>query len=103
VFPNPQRLLLPGMFVRGEVAQGIQSRGILIPQRAVSRDERGRPTVLVVGKDNMSERRIIEADRTVGDNWLVTKGLKPGEKVIVEAGPLVQPGMPVKPEPWKAS
>ena len=102
VFPNPQRLLLPGMFVRGEVSQGIQARGILVPQRAVSRDERGRPTVLVVGKNNMSELRIIEADRTVGDNWLVTKGLKAGEKVIVEGGPLLQPGMPVKPEPWRA-
>jgi membrane fusion protein (multidrug efflux system) len=102
VFPNPQHLLLPGMFVRGELTQGVQSRGILIPQRAVSRDERGRPTVLVVGKGNMSELRIIEADRTVGDNWLVTRGLKPGEKVIVEGGPLMRPGMPVKPQPWHA-
>jgi membrane fusion protein (multidrug efflux system) len=102
VFPNPQRLLLPGMFVRGEVSQGIQARGILVPQRAVSRDERGRPTVLVVGKGNMAELRIVEADRTVGDNWLVTKGLRAGEKVIVEGGPLLQPGMPVKPEPWRA-
>lgn len=102
LFPNPQRLLLPGMFVRGEVSQGIQARGILVPQRAVSRDERGRPTVLVVGKGNMSELRIIEADRTIGENWLVTKGLKAGEKVIVEGGPLLQPGMPVKPELWRA-
>ena len=68
--------------------QGVQARGILVPQRAVSRDERGRPTVLVVGAKGMAELRVIQADRTVGDNWLVTGGLKPGEKVIVDAGPL---------------
>jgi membrane fusion protein, multidrug efflux system len=98
VFPNPQHLLLPGMFVRGQLSQGVQARGILIPQRAVSRDERGRPTVLVVGKNNMAELRVIEADRTSGDNWVVTGGLKPGEKVIVDAGPLLRPGVPVKPQ-----
>jgi membrane fusion protein (multidrug efflux system) len=98
VFPNPQHLLLPGMFVRGELSQGVQSRGVLVPQRAVSRDERGRPTVLVVNPKGMSELRVIQADRTVGDNWLVTGGLKPGEKVIVDAGPLVRPGIPVKPQ-----
>jgi membrane fusion protein (multidrug efflux system) len=102
VFPNPQHLLLPGMYVRGELTQGVQSRGILIPQRAVSRDERGRPTVLVVGKGNKSELRIVGADRTVGDNWLVTRGLKPGDTVIVEGGPLLRPGIPVKPQPWHA-
>jgi membrane fusion protein (multidrug efflux system) len=98
VFPNPQHLLLPGMFVRGELSQGIQARGILIPQRAVSRDDRGRPTVLVVGKNDMAEVRVIQADRTSGDNWVVTAGLKPGDKVIVDAGPLLRPGVPVKPQ-----
>ena len=98
VFPNPQHLLLPGMFVRGRVTQGVQSNGILVPQRAVGRDERGRPTVLVVGKNNMSELRVLQADRAVGDSWLVTAGLKRGDKVIVDAGPLVRPGIPVKPQ-----
>jgi membrane fusion protein, multidrug efflux system len=98
IFPNPQHILLPGMFVRGEISQGVQPRGILIPQRAVSRDERGRPTVLVVNAKGMSELRVIQADRTVGDDWLVTGGLKVGEKVIVDAGPLVRPGIPVKPQ-----
>jgi membrane fusion protein (multidrug efflux system) len=102
VFPNPQHLLLPGMFVRGQLSQGIQSRGILVPQRAVSRNERGQPTVLVVGKNNMAELRVIQADRSVGDSWLVTGGLKPGEQVIVEAGPLLRPGVPVKPQPFRA-
>ncbi len=98
VFPNPQHILLPGMFVRGQISQGVQSRGILVPQRAVSRDERGRPTVLVVGAKGLSELRVVQADRTVGDDWLVTGGLKAGDKVIVDAGPLVRPGIPVKPE-----
>jgi membrane fusion protein (multidrug efflux system) len=98
VFPNPQHLLLPGMFVRGQLSQGVQSRGILVPQRAVSRDERGRPTVIVVGKNNMAELRVIQADRTVGDNWFVAGGLKPGDKVIVDAGPMLRPGVPVKPQ-----
>lgn len=103
VFPNPQRLLLPGMFVRARLTQGIQSRGMLVPQAAVSRDPRGRPTVLVVGPGSKAMVRIIEADQAVGDNWLVTSGLKPGEKVIVEAGPLLQPGAPVTPQPWHPS
>ena len=103
VFPNPQRLLLPGMFVRARLTQGIQSRGMLVPQAAVSRDPRGRPTVLVVGPGNKATVRIITADQSVGDNWLVTAGLKPGEKVIVEAGPLLQPGAPVTPQPWHPS
>ena len=97
VFPNPQHLLLPGMYVRGQVTQGVQSRGILVPQRAVSRDERGRPTVIVAGKNNLAELRVIQADRTAGTNWIVTGGLKPGDKVIVDAGPLLRPGVPVKP------
>ena len=103
VFPNPQHLLLPGMFVRAKLAQGIQSRGMLVPQAAVSRDPRGRPTALVVGPGNKATLRIITADQAVGDNWLVTAGLKPGEKVIVEAGPLLQPGAPVTPQPWHPS
>lgn len=102
LFPNPQHLLLPGMFVRGRLSQGVQARAILVPQRAVSRDERGHPTVLVVGKNNLSELRVIQADRTIGDDWLVTGGLAPGETVIVEGGPLLRPGIPVKPQPWHA-
>ena len=103
VFPNPQHLLLPGMFVRGQLSQGIQARGMLVPQRAVSRDERGRPTVLVVGKNNMSELRVIQADRTSGDNWIVTGGLKAGDRVITDAGPLVRPGIPVKPQLFRGN
>jgi membrane fusion protein (multidrug efflux system) len=99
-FPNPQHLLLPGMFVRAQLAQGIQSRGMLVPQAAVNRDPRGRPTVLVVGPGSKAAVRVIQADQPVANNWLVTAGLKPGDKVIVDAGPLLQPGMPVTPQPW---
>jgi membrane fusion protein (multidrug efflux system) len=100
VFANPQHLLLPGMFVRARLAQGTQTRGMLVPEAAVTRDPRGRPTVLVVGPGNKATVRIIQTGQSVGNNWLVTAGLKPGEKVIVEAGPLLQPGAPVTPQPW---
>ena len=99
VFPNPQHLLLPGMFVRGQLSQGVQSRGILVPQRA-RQPRRARPPdrASSSARTNMAELRVIQADRTVGDNWLVTGGLKPGDKVIVDAGPLLRPGVPVKPQ-----
>jgi membrane fusion protein (multidrug efflux system) len=103
VFPNPQHLLLPGMFVRGQLREGIQSRGMLVPQRAVSRDERGRPTVIVVDPKNTAQLRAIEADRSIGTAWLVTGGLKPGDKVVVDAGPLLRPGLPVKPQLSRAN
>ncbi|MGN6818950.1 MAG: efflux RND transporter periplasmic adaptor subunit [Sphingomonas sp.] len=99
-FPNPAGLLQPGMYVRAELAQGTQRQGMLVPQRAVGRDERGNATVLVVGQGNKIEPRVIKTDRTVGDSWLVTSGLKPGDKVIVEGAMMLRPGMPVTPQPW---
>ncbi len=101
VFPNPHRLLLPGMFVRARLVQGTQARGMLVPQAAVTRDPRGRPTVMVVGPGNKATIRVIETSQSVGDSWLVSSGLRPGDKVIVEAGPLLQPGAPVTPQPWR--
>jgi membrane fusion protein (multidrug efflux system) len=100
VFPNPQHLLLPGMFVRAQLVQGVQTRGMLVPQQAVTRDPRGQATVLVVGPGNKATPRVVQTGQSVGSNWLVTGGLKPGDKVIVEAGPLLQPGAPVTPQPW---
>jgi membrane fusion protein, multidrug efflux system len=96
-FPNPQGLLLPGMYVRAEFAQATQTNGLLVPQVAVSRDEKGNPTILVVGGQNKLEQRKITAPRTVGDSWLVTGGLKAGEKVVVDGAQMLRPGMPVKP------
>jgi membrane fusion protein (multidrug efflux system) len=101
LFPNPQGLLLPGMYVRAELTEGTRANGLLVPQRAVSRDERGNAVVWVVGAGDKLEQRIITTPRTVGQNWLVTGGLKPGDKVIVEGAQNLQPGTPVKPVPAK--
>jgi membrane fusion protein (multidrug efflux system) len=100
LFSNPNGLLQPGMYVRAQLAQGTQHQGLLVPQRAVSRDERGNPIVMVVGQGNKVEMRTLKTDRTVGDAWLITSGLKPGDKVIVEGGMMLRPGMPVTPKPW---
>jgi RND family efflux transporter MFP subunit len=84
VVPNPGGDLLPGLFVRTRVSQGTVPNGILVPQAAVARDPRGRASVLVAnGKDEL-ERRDVVADNAVGQNWLVTSGLKPGDRVVVE-------------------
>jgi len=98
-FPNPQGLLLPGMFVRTKLSQVTIHNAILAPQQGVSRDPRGAATVMVVGKDNKAELRTITADRTVGDKWLVTAGLSPGDKVITEGLDRVKAGAAVRPVP----
>lgn len=100
LFPNPNGLLLPGMFVRAQLVEGTQANAMLVPQRAVSRDERGNATVLVIGGDGKVQPRTLQTSRTVGDNWLVTGGLKAGDKVIVEGGMMLRPGMPVQGKPW---
>lgn len=100
LFPNPNGLLLPGMFVRAHLVEGTQQKAMLVPQRAVSRDERGSPVVLVVGAENKVEPRPIQTSRTAGDSWIVTSGVKPGDKVIVEGAMMLRPGMPVTPQPW---
>ena len=100
LFPNPNGLLLPGMYVRAQLAQGVQQRAMLVPQRAVSRDERGNPTVMVVGAGNKAEPRTLQTSRTIGKNWLVTGGVKPGDRVIVEGGMNLRPGMPITPTRW---
>ena len=99
-FPNPQGLLLPGMFVRAEVVEGEKLDAMLVPQRALSRNERGQPVVTLVGADNQLQQRIVTAPRTMGDNWLVTDGLKPGDKIVVEAAQVMMPGVPVKAVPY---
>ena len=100
VFPNTRGLLLPGMFVRAELVEGVQGSAILVPQRAVNRDERGNATVMVVGRGNRAEPRTLKTSRTAGDNWIVTEGLKPGDRVIVEGAMMLRPGMPVQPRPF---
>ena len=100
LFPNPNGLLLPGMFVRAALVEGTKSDAMLVPQRAVSRDEKGQATVMVIGAGNKVEPRTLQTNRTVGDNWLVTGGVKPGDKIIVEGGKMLRPGMPVQGKPW---
>jgi membrane fusion protein, multidrug efflux system len=98
-FPNPQGLLLPGMFVRARLTQAIAQNAILAPQQAVSRDPRGQATVYIIGPDNKAALRSITADRTVGDKWLVTAGLAAGDRVITEGLDRVKPGELVRPVP----
>jgi len=96
VFPNPDGVLLPGMYVRAVVKQGVNDQAILIPQQAVSRDPKGNPLLLLVDASDKVEQRQIVLDRAVGDQWLVASGLKPGERIIVEGVQKVRPGAPVR-------
>jgi membrane fusion protein (multidrug efflux system) len=98
-FPNPQGLLLPGMFVRAQLSQVTARGAVLAPQPAVSRDPRGNATVYVVGPDNHAQLRNITANTTFGDRWIVTAGLSPGERVITEGLDRIKPNMAVSPVP----
>jgi len=99
IFPNPKQLLLPGVFVRAVVEEGVREQAMLAPQEAVTRDPSGTPFVLVVGGDNKVERRTLEVERTIGNRWLVTKGLNAGDRLIVEGVGKVRPGMAVRAVP----
>ena len=98
-FPNPEGLLLPGMFVRATIVQKIETQAILVPQQAVSRSPQGDATVLIVGADNKAELRPITTSQTQGANWVVTSGLKPGDKVIVQGTGNARPGQLIRPVP----
>jgi membrane fusion protein (multidrug efflux system) len=96
VFPNPDHVLLPGMFVRASIEEGVNDKALLVPQQGVTHDPSGHATALVVGSDNKVELRIIQASRTSGANWVVDGGLKDGERVIVSGVQKVQPGTLVR-------
>jgi membrane fusion protein (multidrug efflux system) len=96
VFPNPDHVLLPGMFVRASIEQGVNDQALLVPQAGVTHNPQGQATALVVGTDNKVELRTIQASRTSGANWVVDGGLKDGERVIVSGVQKVQPGMAVR-------
>ena len=98
-FPNPQGLLLPGMFVRAVFAQAINAAAFLVPQAAVSRDPQGNATVWIVGANNKAVQRTIKADRAEGANWVVTGGLNPGDKVITQGVGNMKPGADVRAVP----
>ncbi|RII30984.1 MAG: efflux transporter periplasmic adaptor subunit [Geobacter sp.] len=99
-FPNPKQTLLPGMFVRAILEEGISEHAILVPQRGVTRNPAGDAMVMVVGAEEKVEPRIIKVARTVGDNWLVSDGLKAGDRVILEGTQKARPGTPVKAVPF---
>jgi len=99
LFPNPDGLLLPGLYVRATVTEGVDPHGILAPQQGVSHDAKGEPTALVIDDKNMARLRVLKTGRAVGGDWQVLDGLKPGDKMIVEGLQKVQPDTPVTPAP----
>ncbi len=98
IFPNPQHVLLPGMFVRARIDEGVDPQAILVPQQGVTRTPRGDASVMLVNDKNQVETREVVATQAVGDKWLITSGLKPGDKVIVSGLQKVRPGVTVKAE-----
>ena len=98
LMPNPERLLLPGMFVREQIEEGVRENTVLAPQQGVTHDQKGDPTALIVGADDTVELRPLEIGRAVGDQWVVTSGLKPGDRIIVEGLQMAKPGAKVQPE-----
>ena len=103
LFPNPGGELMPGMFVRARLDEGVNPRALLVPQVGVTRDQKGLPVALVVNAERKVERRQIVTDRAVGTAWLVTEGLAPGDQVIVEGVQKVRPGALVNPVPASGS
>lgn len=103
VFPNPNGILLPGMYVRARIVEGADTHAILAPQQAVSRDEKGQPTAFIVDARGVARLRVLEASRAVGNSWLVTAGLAPGDRLIVDGLQSVQSGQPVHAVPASSS
>jgi membrane fusion protein (multidrug efflux system) len=102
VFPNPKGVLLPGMFVRAVLEEGVNEQALLVPQQGVSRDPKGNPTSLIVDAEGKVQQRMLTLDRAIGDQWLVSAGLAPGDRVIVEGLQKVKPGASVKVVPFDA-
>jgi membrane fusion protein (multidrug efflux system) len=98
-FPNPKRDLLPGMYVRAVVEQGVKEQAIVVPQQGVTRDQQGRAVSMVVNAEGKVEARILKTERAIGDKWLVSEGLKEGDKLIVEGLQRARPGTPVNAVP----
>ena len=103
IFPNPESLILPGMFVQTIIKEGVNKQAVLIPQQGVSRDFKGNPVALIVDAAGKVEQRILTLDRAIKDKWLVSSGLAPGDKVIVEGMQRVRSGATVKALPFEES
>ena len=94
-FPNPDRALLPGMYVRAVISEGVAENSYLVPQRAVTRNTKGEATAMFVGADGKVDQRVLSLGKNIGNNWLVNTGIADGDRVIVEGTQLVRPGMDV--------
>ena len=101
-FPNPAGVLLPGMFVRASFVQAVDAAAFLVPQAALTRDARGQASVYVAGPGAKAVQHLVAADRTQGAYWVVTKGLSPGDQVIVQGLGAIQPNTPLRPVPANA-
>jgi membrane fusion protein (multidrug efflux system) len=101
-FPNPQAILLPGMYVTAQFAQAVDTSAFLVPQQAVTRDPQGNATLFIVGPGNRAVQRTVVAERTQGPYWVVTQGLAPGEKVITQGTANLRDGAQIKPVPASA-
>jgi len=102
VFPNPEGFLLPNMFVRAIMKEGVDEKALLIPLQAVSRDPKGNPLALIVDSEEKVQQRMLEVDRAIGDQWLVASGLSPGDRVVVEGIQKVRPGASVRSVPFES-
>jgi membrane fusion protein (multidrug efflux system) len=96
LFQNKDGVLLPGMFVRARIEEGVNDKAIVVPQIGITHDQKGTPTALVVGADNKVAVRQLVTSSTYGTNWVVDSGLNPGDRVIVQGTDKVRPGMEVK-------
>ncbi len=100
VFPNPTGVLLPGMYVRAVLDEGINEQAILVPMQSVSRDPKGNPLTLIVDNQNKVRQRMLKCERTIGNRWLVSSGLAAGDRIIVEGMQKTKPGTSVKAVPF---
>jgi membrane fusion protein (multidrug efflux system) len=99
IFPNPETLLLPGLYLRATINQGVDPHGILAPQNAIGHDQKGQPTALVLDEKNIARLKVLKTGRAIGNQWQVLEGLKPGDKLITEGLAKIAPDMPVAPQP----
>jgi membrane fusion protein (multidrug efflux system) len=97
IFKNADKVLLPGMFVRAKIEEGVNQNALVVPQIGITHDQKGQPTALVIGADNKVELRQLVTGGTFGSNWVVSSGLKPGDRVIVQGTDKARPGQQVKP------
>lgn len=97
VVPNPDHVLMPGMYVRALLSNAVLEQGLLVPQQGITRDPKGNASAMVVAQDGTAERRTVEVSRTIGDQWLVASGLAAGDRVIIQGLQKIQPGAPLQP------